>query len=117
MSGSQLPYQQIVRITGKHSEGGWQVSDPYEAILNFSEQLDKGWYLVKGEVSLDLSRQDKQKLPLSIIQAEQVTACESRDCEEHFSPAAMVSAMSGQPDWTEEKARVFIERVENDQFD
>lgn len=117
MHGSELSYKQIVRINGKHSDGDWKVSEPYEAVLSFNKELDKGWYLVSGKISLDLSRQDKQKLPLSMIQADQVTACKSQDCEEHFSPTAMVAVISGQPDWSKEKARDFIERVENGQFD
>lgn len=117
MKGGTFRYQQIVRVTGKHRDGGWQVEEPYEAILETSEDLKKGWYQVTGEVRVDPSRLDKQKLPLSLIQPKHMAACENRTCEALFDAQAIVAAMSGQPDWSEEKARDLIERVENGQFD
>ena len=117
MEENSISYRQVVQITGKHPAGGYQISQPYEAVLITEEPMDKGWYRVTGEVSLDLARQDKQKLPLSVIQPEQVVSCGGRDCSEQFEPQAVVAAMSGQPDWSEEKARDLIERVENGQFE
>jgi len=117
MKGGTTRYQQIVRVTGKHRDGGWQVEEPYEAILETSEDLKKGWYQVTGEVRVDPARLDKQKLPLSLIQPKHMAACENRTCDALFDPQAIIAAMSGQPDWSEEKARDLIERVENGQFD
>ena len=113
LKGGSVDYSQIVYLGGK-TEGGWEVEYPYEAVLdaNDSEQeADKGWFLVKGKARLDGERLDKQQLPLTLITASSLLACQEDECADLRDPLTLLRHEIGDPNWTVEGARDVVKQA------
>jgi len=113
LKGSAVNYSQIVYIGGK-TDGGWEIEYPYQAVLSTddSEQdADKGWFLVKGKARLDDERLDEQKLPLTLVAASSLQACEESECADLRDPLKLLRHELGDPDWTPESAKELIKQA------
>ena len=85
-----------------------------EAVLdaNDSEQeADKGWFLVKGKARLDGERLDKQQLPLTLITASSLLACQEDECADLRDPLTLLRHEIGDPNWTVEGARDVVKQA------
>ena len=113
LKGDAVNYSQIVYIGGK-TDGGWEIEYPYQAVLSTddSEQdADKGWFLVKGKARLDDERLDEQKLPLTLVTASSLQACEESECADLRDPLKLLRHELGDPNWTPESAKELIKQA------
>ncbi|WP_160285437.1 hypothetical protein [Pseudomonas knackmussii] len=113
VTGGNANLSQIVRISGKSDEG-WKVDYPYEALLSAddaSKSPEKGWFLVKGKVSLDSEKRDKDDLPLTLIAASSLQPCGEEGCTDLRDPLKLVRQQVGDDQWTPEGARETIKQA------
>jgi len=113
LKGAAVDYSQIVYIGGK-TDGGWEIEYPYQAVLStdgIDQDAVKGWFLVKGKASLDDERLDEQKLPLTLVAASSLQACEESECADLRDPLKLVRHELGDPDWTPESAKELIKQA------
>ncbi|SDI60120.1 WVD2 family protein [Pseudomonas panipatensis] len=113
VAGGNASVSQIVRISGK-SDGGWSVDYPYEALLSVDDgqsSPDKGWFLVKGKVSLDGQKRDKEDLPLTLIAASNLQPCSEDGCADLRDPLKLVRQQVGDDHWTPEAARETVKQA------
>lgn len=113
LKGGSVDYSQIVYLGGK-TDGGWEVEYPYQAVLNTDDseqEADKGWFLVRGKARLDAERLDKQQLPLTLVTASSLLACQEDECADLRDPLTLLRHEIGDPDWTVEGARDVIKQA------
>lgn len=113
LKGNAVDYSQIVYIGGK-TEGGWEIEYPYQAVLNTddsAQDADKGWFLVKGKARLDGERLDNQQLPLTLVAASSLIACNEDECADLRDPLTLLRHEIGDPSWTVEGARDVIKKA------
>ena len=113
LKGGSADYSQIVYISGK-TDDGWDIEYPYQAVLSTDDSdqdADKGWFLVKGKVSLDEKRLDQQNLPLTLVTASSLQACDENECADLRDPLKLIRHELGDPDWTPEEAKELIKQA------
>lgn len=113
LKGGAADYSQIVYVSGK-ADGGWEIEYPYQAVLNTDDseqEADKGWFLVKGQASLDSERLDEQKLPLTLVSASSLQPCSEEACADLRDPLKLLRHEIGDPDWTPEDAKELIKQA------
>lgn len=110
LEGKSVEYRQIVYIKSK-TDDGWEIEYPYQAVLNTDDSdqdAGEGWFVIKGTASLDEQRLDEQNLPLTLITASHVTACEENACADLRDPLKLVRQELGDPNWTPEEANSIV---------
>ncbi|MCJ8169461.1 hypothetical protein [Atopomonas sediminilitoris] len=110
LRGKSVDYRQIVFIKGK-TDDGWEIEYPYQAILNTDDSdqdAAEGWFVVKGTASLDDQHLDEQNLPLTLVAATQITACEESACADLRDPLKLIRQELGDPNWTPETAKEIV---------
>lgn len=113
LKGHAVDYSQIIYVGGK-TDGGWEIEYPYQAVLSTDDSdqdADKGWFLVKGKARLDDERVDDQKLPLTLVSASSLQACEENECADLRDPLKLLRHEIGDPDWTPEDAKELIKQA------
>ncbi|MBX9713124.1 MAG: hypothetical protein K2X58_05135 [Pseudomonadaceae bacterium] len=105
--GQSADIRQVVHISGR-DDNGWTLDYPYEAVLT-AEQAEKdpdtGWYVIAGQVSLDMSKRDQQNLPLTQIAATSLLACEEDGCSDFRDPLKLTRQRLNDAQWTPEDAK------------
>ena len=105
--GQSADIRQVVHISGR-DDNGWTLDYPYEAVLT-AEQAEKdpdtGWYVIAGQVSLDMSKRDQQNLPLTQITATSLLACEEDGCSDFRDPLKLTRQRLNDAQWTPEDAK------------
>lgn len=105
--GQSADIRQVVHISGR-DDNGWILDYPYEAVLT-AEQAEKepdtGWYVLAGQVSLDMSKRDQQDLPLTQIAATSLLACEEEGCSDFRDPLKLTRQRLNDAQWTPEEAK------------
>lgn len=105
--GQSADIRQVVHISGR-DDNGWTLDYPYEAVLT-AEQAEKdpdtGWYVIAGQVSLDMNKRDQQDLPLTQIAATSLLACEEDGCSDFRDPLKLTRQRLNDAQWTPEDAK------------
>lgn len=105
--GQSADIRQVVHISGRNDDG-WILDYPYEAVLT-AEQAEKdpdtGWYVLAGQVSLDMNKRDQQDLPLTQIAATSLLACEEEGCSDFRDPLKLTRQRLNDAQWTPEEAK------------
>ncbi|MEO4046845.1 hypothetical protein AAFN46_07110 [Pseudomonas sp. CAU 1711] len=115
MRGESYEIRQIVHVDGSDGDD-WRLDYPYEARLISADEVDAGWYLVSGKVSLDPQRLDQQDLPLTLIEAQSLQACQDDGCLDMTDPLALTRQRLNQPDWTPQAAQALVNSVWPDRY-
>ncbi len=112
MKGRAVDVQLIVYVNG--SDGGDAKANwPYDLRLVGHSSLEKNWYLVKGESTLDTRRRDSEGLPLTLVSAtpDNITPCAEKGCTDLIEPLSAARRQFGEPDWTPEISQEIIEKA------
>lgn len=115
MRGESRDIRQVVRVDGKDGDA-WRLDYPYDARLSSTEEVRKGWYLVSGKVSLDPARLDKQDLPLTLLDAQVLQACEREGCSDMSDPLQLTRQRLNDSHWTPEAAQEQVRSVWPDRY-
>lgn len=113
LAGGTADFTQVVHIRGD-SGGLWLIDYPYEALLDASRGdlgAKIGWFLLKGKVSLDLSKHDAADLPVTRIVGTRMRACNLDGCADLRDPLNLVREQFDDPNWTPEGARDAVEQA------
>jgi len=81
------------------------------AVPALEQRAAKGWFLVRGKVSLDPARRDADKLPLTLVSARSLQPCSDSGCGDLRDPLKLTRHQLGKPDWTPEQARELISQA------
>ncbi|NLD01118.1 MAG: hypothetical protein GX673_10150 [Gammaproteobacteria bacterium] len=113
LNGSEGSFSQIVNITDQDKDI-FTADYPYPISIDVLDaendvELSKGWYILRGVQKIDLERQDKQGLPLTVITPTDAYACESKGCTDFFTPLNLTRLEHKKPGWTLEQAEQQIE--------
>lgn len=107
VAGGKAQYSQIVHIVGK-ADGRWETDYPYEsqlAIAGPGMKPEKGWFLAKGDVTLDPVKRDGEDLPLTLVAVTYLQACTQEGCTDLRDPLNIMRMQLGDDSWTPEAAR------------
>lgn len=107
VAGGKAAYSQIVHIVGKTDER-WETDYPYESQLNIvghNLKPEKGWFLAKGEVTVDPVKRDSEDLPLTLVAVTHLQACTEDGCTDLRDPLKIMRMQLGDDNWTPDAAR------------
>jgi hypothetical protein len=107
VAGGKAAYSQIVHIVGK-TDGRWETDYPYESQLDVvgpNLKPEKGWFLAKGEVTLDPVKRDSEDLPLTLVAVTYLQACAEDGCTDLRDPLKIMRMQLGDDSWTPDAAR------------
>ncbi|WP_426153171.1 hypothetical protein [Pseudomonas sp. DC3000-4b1] len=113
LAGGKAEYSQIVHIVGKKGEG-WETDYPYESQLNMvgaGLKPENGWFLAKGEVTLDPVKRDGEDLPLTLVAVAYLQACTESGCTDLRDPLKIMRMQLGDDSWTPDAARQVIKQA------
>ena len=116
VKGNERSIRQIIHVQGRDGEA-WQVDYPYPARLTSQDQEpEDGWFLVSAKASLDLTQLDDQELPMTLLDAESLQACQSEGCLDLADPLSLTRQRLNNPGWTPESAQEVVRRVWPDRY-
>ena len=107
VAGGKAAYSQIVHIVGK-TDGRWETDYPYESQLDMvgpNLKPEKGWFLAKGEVTVDPVKRDSEDLPLTLVAVSYLQACTEDGCTDLRDPLKIMRMQLGDDSWTPDAAR------------
>jgi hypothetical protein len=107
VAGGKAAYSQIVHIVGKE-DGRWETDYPYESQLDIvgpNLKPEKGWFLAKGDVTLDPVKRDGEDLPLTLVAVTYLQACSEDGCTDLRDPLKIMRMRLGDDSWTPDAAR------------
>jgi hypothetical protein len=107
VAGGKADYSQIVHISGK-SDGRWETDYPYESqldIVGANSKPEKGWFLAKGNVTLDPVKRDGEDLPLTLVAVSYLQPCAEEGCSDLRDPLKLMRMQLGDDNWTPDAAR------------
>jgi hypothetical protein len=107
VAGGKAKYSQIVHINGK-TNGRWETDYPYESQLDIvgpNLKPETGWFLAKGEVTLDPVKRDREDLPLTLVAVTYLQACAEDGCTDLRDPLKIMRMQLGDDNWTPDAAR------------
>lgn len=113
VAGGKAAYSQLVHIVGK-TDGRWETDYPYESQLDMAGpnlKPEKGWFLAKGEVTLDPVKRDSEDLPLTLVAVAYLQACAEDGCTDLRDPLKIMRMQLGDDSWTPDAARQVIKQA------
>ncbi|MNU27911.1 hypothetical protein D3C71_163130 [compost metagenome] len=112
VAGRKAAVRMVVHVDD-HKDNDAIADWPYEMRLPGQKNLKEGWYLIPGDITLDMKRQDGRGLPLTLLTLGQAApqACQKEGCADLNDPLVGARMMLGLPDWTPEKAQAVIDQA------
>lgn len=114
LQGGIANFAGVVYINRQKNNTSW-ATYPYTLAIkqdSTTNDMDKGWYFIRGTQQFDTTQTDEQDMPLTIVTANEVLRCERKACEDLFTPINRIRIQYKKPDWTPEAAQQLIDAAE-----
>jgi len=109
--GRSVSVRMVVHVDDTQ-DGNAVVDWPYDLRLA-NQSLKEGWYLARGEATVDPKRLDDDGLPLTSIELKQAPfACQKDGCADLNDPLTGTRFLLGLPDWSPEQAQAIIDQAD-----